>query len=238
MLFFQAKNRHRYCCASLLCFCVALAGLLLPATAMGFWPFVETGPVNTAAPEVVEKVQVVPTPPDVPDEAVALQQQIGDLAKTLFRNLEDPDPENGDLADGVLITTFVDLKKLYRTSSLGRFVSEQLMTEMQQHRYTVVEMRKSDTVMVQQKRGEYGLTRDPAEMRDMVAAGAMLTGTYTPMKNHVMLNARIIDNRSAKLLASANVILPRNSLTEQLLADSVTAKVRTAEPIYMKRLEL
>jgi TolB-like protein len=171
-------------------------------------------------------------------EAAALRADIQGLADELFRNLGDADPENGDLGKGVLVCTFVELKKLSRTSSLGRYVAEQLMHEMQQHRYEVLEIRKSQAVKLQEKRGEFGLSRDPAAISRTVAAGAMLTGTYTPNKDTIVINARIIDNGSARLLSSATAIIPRNQLAEQLLADSASVREEKPEPMYLKKLEL
>lgn len=207
-----------------------LALLVFPAQAAAFWPFSqETPPKKAAAP--VEPVLTV-------NEAAALRAEIQGLANELFRNLADADPENGDLNKGVLVCTFVELKKLSRTSSLGRYVAEQLMNEMQQRHYEVVEIRKSQAVMLQEKRGEFGLSRNPAEVSQTVAAGAMLTGTYTPSKDSIVINARIIDNRSAKLLSSATAIIPRNQLTEQLLADTASVREAKPEPLYLKKLEL
>ena len=179
-------------------------------------------------------------PPEITvnEAAAALRTEIQGLANELFRNLADADPENGDLAKGVLVCTFVELKKLSRTSSLGRYVAEQLMNEMQQRRYEVVEIRKSQAVMLQEKRGEFGLSRNPAEISQTVDAGAMLTGTYTASKDSIVINARIIDNRSAKLLSSATVIIPRNQLAEQLLADTASVRLAKPEPLYLKKLEL
>ena len=142
------------------------------------------------------------------------------------------------LADGLIVCTFVDLKKLYRTSSFGRYLAEQLMNEFQSRNYTVVELRKSSSVMIQEKKGEYGLSRDPDELGSSVDAGAMLTGTYTETDNNIIVNAKIIDNRTAKLLSSATMIFPRNQLSNRLLADSSTAVTKQPEPIYMKRLEM
>ena len=180
----------------------------------------------------------LPAPQPKINEAAAFRQQVREIAAALFASLADQDPENGDLAEGLVVCSFVDLKKLTRSSSFGRYVAEQLMGELQHRGYTVVEMRKSTSVMVQEKRGEYGLSRDPAEIREDVAAGAMLTGTYTVTGEGVIVNARILDNRRAVLLASATAIVPRNQVTDLLLADSASATTRKAEPIYMKRLEL
>ncbi|EKD33867.1 MAG: hypothetical protein ACD_75C02567G0001 [uncultured bacterium] len=209
-----------------------LALLVFPAQAAAFWPFSQ-GKANTPKAEAI-----APAVPPVltVSEAAALRTEIQGLANELFRNLGDP--ENGGLEQGVLVCTFVELKKLTRTSSFGRYVAEQLMSEMQQHHYEVVEIRKSQAIMLQEKRGEFGLSRNPAEVSQSAAAGAMLTGTYTPSKDSIVINARIIDNRSAKLLSSATAILPRNQLAEELLADTASVRMEKPEPLYLKKLEL
>lgn len=172
------------------------------------------------------------------NKVAMLQHQIRQMAEELFSNLADSDPINGILADGMLVTTFVDLKKLYRTSSFGRHLSEQLMSEFQSNQYKVVEIRKSLNLRIQQRRGEYGLSREAAEINSSVTAGAMLTGTYMATAEHIIVNARILDNRTATLLSSATIIFPRNELTDILLSDAASAHSRPPEPIYMKRLEL
>jgi len=213
-----------------------LALLVLPVQAAAFWPFSQ----ETSPQPKVEKVEAVaPAAPVLTvNEAAVLRTEIQGLANDLFRNLADADPENGDLGKGVLVCTFVELKKLSRTSSFGRYVAEQLMNEMQQRHYEVVEIRKSQAILIQEKRGEFGLSRNPTEVSQAVAAGAMLTGTYTTSKDSIVINARIIDNRSAKLLSSATAIIPRNQLAEQLLADTASVRMEKPEPLYLKKLEL
>ncbi len=224
---FPRKRCPRWPTPSSLLKIVALALLVFPVQALAFWPFSQEKPqVEAVAPAITV------------NEAAALRTEIQGLANELFRNLADADPENGDLGKGVLVCTFVELKKLSRTSSLGRYVAEQLMNEMQQRHYEVVEIRKSQAVMLQEKRGEFGLSRNPAEISQTVAAGAMLTGTYTASKDSIVINARIIDNRSAKLLSSATAIIPRNQLAEQLLADTASVREAKPEPLYLKKLEL
>ncbi|MBU4230243.1 MAG: hypothetical protein KKG88_08060 [Proteobacteria bacterium] len=213
---------------------VVLALLIFPAQAAAFWPFSQ----EKASTPKAEAVAPAATPVLTVSEAAALRTEIQGLANELFRNLANGNPENGGLEQGVLVCTFVELKKLTRTSSFGRYVAEQLMSEMQQHHYEVVEIRKSQAIMLQEKRGEFGLSRNPAEVSQSAAAGAMLTGTYTPSKESIVINARIIDNRSAKLLASATAIIPRNQLAEELLADTASVRMEKPEPLYLKKLEL
>ena len=181
-------------------------------------------------------------PPDVSvqpaGELLGMQREIKSLADELFRNLGDADPESGDLSGGVVVCTFVELKRLTRTSSLGRHVAEQMLREVQQRHYGVVELRKGQAVRIDERLGEFGLAREPAEIGQTAAAGAMLTGTYSVVKDGLVLNARIIDNRSGRLLSAATKVLPRNELIDELLSDSATARTAKPAPMYMKRLEL
>lgn len=171
-------------------------------------------------------------------EAHALRQRIRDMAEELFANLEDPDPQVGDIADGLLVSTFVDINKLYRTSSFGRYLAGQLMNEFQRYAYPVKDMRKSTNVMVEEKRGEFGLSRDVDEISASHEAGAMLTGTYFVGESEIIVNARILDNESSTLLSSATVIFPRNNLGNLMLQDTASARKQQADTvIYMKKLE-
>lgn len=176
-------------------------------------------------------------PAEKSEEACALITQVRKLAGGLLANLEDPDPQIGDLGDGMLVTTFVDMNKLYRSSSFGRYLSEQMMNEFQSHTYKVIDIRKSVSVVVQEKRGEFGLSRDPDEIGASASAGAMLTGTYLVGKDDIIVNARILDNESSVLLSSATAIFERNEFTEKMLQDAASAKIHSSEVSYLKKLE-
>lgn len=203
------------------------AGLRPTPVAAAIWPFslLESDP---------------PSPVIEINETADLRGELGRVAAELFANLADADPEYGELAGGVVVVSFVDQKNLQRTSSFGRYLAEQLMNELQQRQVAVLELRKSNSILIQEKRGEYGLSRNHAEIREEVTAAAMLTGTYTVTPRQIVVNARIIDNRSARLLTSATAVLPRNEVVNALLAERATATVSgpPPEPIYMKRLEL
>ena len=172
------------------------------------------------------------------NEARELDQDIQKMARQLFVNLEEPDPQVGDLADGIVMSSFVDLKKLTRTSSFGRYLAEQLMTEFQHHGYRVVELRKRSSIMVQEKRGEYGLSRGVTQIKQGVAARTMVTGTYTIAGDTIMVNAKVLDNKNASLLSSATLLFAKNALTDLLLSDAASAAPRKKEVTYMKKLEL
>ncbi len=205
-----------------------LMGGLGPEQAAASWLF-SVKPEPITEPEPVIEI----------NETADLREEMGRVADELFANLADPDPENGDLVGGVVVVSFVDQKNLHRTSSFGRYLAEQLMNELQQRQVAVLELRKSNSILIQEKRGEYGLSRNHAEIGEAVAAAAMMTGTYTVTPRHIVVNARIIDNRSARLLTSATAVIPRNEVANALLAERATAFTGPPlEPMYLKRLEL
>ena len=161
------------------------------------------------------------------------------MAGALFAHLgDDADPSQGDLAGGIVVSSFVDLRQLTRTSSFGRYLAEQLMGEFQQRGYRVVEIRKSKDILIQERRGEYGLSRNPGEITPEVAAQALVTGTYTVTEDSILVNAKVLDNRSAVMLSSATMVFPRTRLANRLLADSASARPPRArqEMTTMKRL--
>lgn len=198
--------------------------------------------LGTAFPALADQDTVSAKPDEqiVSDikSAPQLKKTVGKLAEELVQNLEMTASRRVSGSEGLIVCTFVDLNKLYRTSSFGRYIAEQLMGEFQQQGFRVVEMRKSTSIMVQEKHGEYGLSRKPDEIRPETAASVMLTGTYMPTDNYIIVNARIMDNRDSTLLSSATALFPRNVLAEQLLADSSTGVKKSRGPLYMKRLAL
>lgn len=180
--------------------------------------------------------QAPPTPPH--QEATGLVLSVEAMTEELLSNLEDADPFAGNLADGLVVTTFVEANKVTRTSSFGRYLTEQLMNEFQRHAYKVIEIRKAEAIHVQEKRGEFGLARQQEKIHQEIAVGAMLTGTYMVGPADILVTARILDNRTSALLASSTVIFPKNMLTQLMLADSASARSRQPQAIYLKQMDL
>ena len=167
-----------------------------------------------------------------------LLSAIDDIANQLSENLQNIGPGQELLDNGLVICSFVELKKLARTSSFGRYLADGLINAFQQRQYRVVEIRKTRDILIQPGRGEYGLSRDPAQIRGEATAGAVLTGTYTLGEDKVLVNARIVGNRDSEVLSSAAVIIPATPLVKKLLADRVTAKGAADQVfVYVKKLK-
>lgn len=138
----------------------------------------------------------------------------------------------------VAVTTFVNLDNLYATSSLGRYLGEQLLGELRQAGMEVVEVRKTPGLLVSSRHGEYALSRDMAELSAVQNVQALLVGTYTVTGTEVLVNARLLRNEDNRVLAAATMILPLGPLASHLLADeSMPAAAMGTSPVTVRAFE-
>lgn len=137
-------------------------------------------------------------------------------ADTLVSNLKALEIDKGEL---IVLTTFVDVDDLGRSTTLGRLIPQQISSRLAQKGYKTVEIKDMPPqIEVREGSGEFGLSRrvDPVNKRD--TGYAVLTGTYAVGANTVMVNARIIRSKDHVVLAGADYDLPA-SLNVQKLAE-------------------
>jgi TolB-like protein len=153
-----------------------------------------------------------------------LMAMVGALARQLLANAEE------EVADDfiVAVSSFVNLNDLYRTSALGRYISEQLMGELQMAGVSIVELRRTPSILISRGQGEFNLSRDMNELAFIHYAHATLVGTYTVVENQLMLNTRLLRNRDNKVLSSGALVVPLDSVTKGLLADETSSAARGA----------
>lgn len=164
---------------------------------------------------------LVPTPPlamaegqPVLSPGSILQQQVHKLGAGLMANSSEP------MADfGLVITSFVNLNKLYATSSFGRLLAEMMLTEMQKAGLDLVDVRMSSALQIRQGQGEYGLSRDMNQLAYVHDAQAVIVGTYNVAGNEVMVNARLLHSGDGKVLAASSSVIPLSEMVVELLAD-------------------
>ncbi len=143
------------------------------------------------------------------------RDKIQELGKLLVSNAREELDEDYT----VIVTTFVNLNDLYRTSSLGRYISEQLVSEFQQAGLNIIEIRKSPSIMISKDFGEYGLSRDMEELDFVHQAQALVVGTYTFSDGKLFLNARLLQNRDGLILSSGSLAFNIDSVAAGFLAD-------------------
>ncbi len=159
-----------------------------------------------------------------------LRHKVRNLTAQLLGNAGD---EYGDNFV-VTVSTFVNLNRLYQTSALGRYFSEQLITELQFAGVRVIDVRKSPGIMIRESYGEYGMSRDMEELSYVHASQVMIVGTYSIVDNQVFINARMLRNPDGMVLSSASLVFGLDSVSHGLLADE-GMPVRTAAPVKVRQ---
>ncbi len=107
----------------------------------------------------------------------------------------------------LVLTSFVQLGQLNKTTTFGRLISESLFNELHIRKFKVTDFRGQDAVVVN-KNGEFHLTRDTKKLKDQIdTVEYIVVGTYSQFENEsILINARIMDSLSGELISSARVI--------------------------------
>ncbi len=160
-----------------------------------------------------------------------MRQRVADLVQQLLASAAEEVRDNFTVTVG----TFVNANQLYATSSLGRFLSEQLITELQKAGVEVVEVRKTPSILVSRDDGVYGLSSDMDELTFVHNAQAMVVGTYAVAGDEIFVNARLLRNRDGMVLASGSLAFGEDDLCRAMLADEGTP-VRAGKPVKIRPL--
>jgi TolB-like protein len=148
---------------------------------------------------------------DAPQQNLSQQAQMKtkSLDDTIVR-LSDKLKDNSTLdlekiSGTVTVTSFVDLNNLDKTTQFGRLLGESMLSELFSRGFNVSDFRGQGVITID-KDGEFYITRDARKLEAEVPNTYILVGTYTKIGGSTLLNARIIDNTTGKLVASARDI--------------------------------
>ena len=145
--------------------------------------------------------------------------------KPAIRNICDQLFDNAHMRfedTAIAVMTFVNLNDLYRTSSLGRYLSEQLITELQKKEVFVIDVRKTPGVMIREGYGEYSLSRQIEELDRSYVVEAVVVGTYTLGNDRIFINSRLLRAIDGMVLSSGSIELGLNEMTLPMLKDEMT----------------
>ncbi len=110
------------------------------------------------------------------------------------------------------------------------------MGELQRAGFSVVEIRKTESLMLKPRFGEYGLSRDIQEIARSSSASYVLAGTYITRGRFVLINARLVSNENNLIASSGLKILRRDPFIEKMLWPS--ASPVTTPPVRVPIKEL
>ena len=86
-----------------------------------------------------------------------------------------------------------------KTTEFGRVISESLINELSNRGFNIIEFRGQMAVSINDE-GEYFISRKPHELKNKIPNTYVVVGTYSRQAGKIMLNARVIDNITGKLL--------------------------------------
>lgn len=117
----------------------------------------------------------------------------------------------------ILITSTANITDLNTTSAFGLMVSEQVGDRFAQFGFPVIDLRTRHNVKVQERSGEYMLSRDIKKISKKHAAGAVLLGTYATGKNRIYVSTRLVRPADNRILASYDFELPMGPDAKKLV---------------------
>ena len=132
-----------------------------------------------------------------------LESTIASLAAQMVEN------KKMDTNKPILITSFVRLDEFKQTSECGRIVSESLINELSNRGFDITEFRGQMAISINDE-GEYFISRKPHELKSKIPNTYVVVGTYSRQMGKIMLNARVIDNITGKIITSARATYVHN----------------------------
>ncbi|MBI5558394.1 MAG: hypothetical protein HY885_12230 [Deltaproteobacteria bacterium] len=163
-------------------------------------------------------------PADPMETATELKLKVRELTQQLLDHANEPMADQSR----IIVTTFVNLHHLYKTSGLGRAISEQMISEFQRSGIEVIEVRMTPSIQIREGFGEYGLSRDMAQLSYVQDAQAVVVGTYTVSDGQVVVNARLLQQGDGLVLSSGSIALPANAMVRCLLKDEAVPPPKAA----------
>ncbi|WP_051257840.1 FlgO family outer membrane protein [Desulfovibrio cuneatus] len=116
-----------------------------------------------------------------------------------------------------LPVSFVNQDNMESSSSFGRYIAEQMFYEFNQRGFPIREYRIGCDISMREGEGDFFLTRAQGE-RTVPAGSVVVAGTYYADSQNIFVNARLIRPGDGRVLRTANMVLPANSLTRRMLA--------------------
>ncbi len=116
----------------------------------------------------------------------------------------------------VIITSFVRLDQFKKTTEFGRIVSESLINELSNRGFNIIEFRGQLGVSVNDQ-GEYFITRKVREMKGKTPNTYVVVGTYSRQFKKVILNARVIDNITGRIITSARATYNHGKVSDCMM---------------------
>lgn len=145
------------------------------------------------------------------------KMDLHDYAEQLARQLFDTsgyiDSSNGIVIGTILPADTLTPSENIRLSHVGLQLQESFATLATQAGLKVIEYKALKNIELIDT-ADLMLSRDVNKILDNVNAQYVLTGTYIPMENDIIVNVRLIETYNKTIVAAATATLPLSNLWE------------------------
>ncbi|MEA3330674.1 MAG: FlgO family outer membrane protein, partial [Campylobacterota bacterium] len=132
---------------------------------------------------------------------IAIVPTVGQAALLTSSEL---DKHTESLTKNIIVTSMVDVNNFRQSSDFGRLYSESMMTNFKRLGWNVIDFR-GKKLFVQAKSGEFYLDR--VKLKDIPVDSIIYVGTYGEYQNGLLLNMRMLDYKTNKVVTASNVQL-------------------------------
>ena len=158
----------------------------------------------------------------IPAEARELRLKVRELADQMLVGV---DPVYS--AHVAVPTTFVNQENFGQTSTLGRFIAEQLLHELSQRGFPVREYRLGKAVRSNGREGDFLLEHTRRSLSAKQPGVLFVVGTYLVDRQAIFINARLVGG-NGDIIRTAQLLMPNSSLTRRMLVGGTNAGTTTA----------
>lgn len=167
-----------------------------------------TVPFGSVTPEAnTNKVQTMPTRVKKMD----LHDYAENIARQLFDTSGYIDSSNGIVIGTILPADTLTPSDNIKLSHIGLQLQESFATLATQAGLKVIEYKTLNNVELVNN-ADLMLSRDVDKILDNVNAQYVLTGTYIPMENDIIVNVRLIETYNKTIVAAATATVPLSNL--------------------------
>ncbi|WP_299495054.1 FlgO family outer membrane protein [uncultured Shewanella sp.] len=202
--FYSGKQGWLRQCKQLLCIAIyGISIILVGCSANEGEAFTEKGSVNMGNSQQMKAVK-------------GTQQTLTGfqaLAYVSSRILDDLVQFNQGLFETqlIVVTTPVFLNELTQTNPLGLALQDSLMTGLQQRQFTVIDANMSHNIQITPT-GDFMLSRDWKQLPASLMVDHALVSTMSVTSEGVILNVRLLNIDSRRLVSSAQAFFSDNEL--------------------------
>lgn len=157
-----------------------------------------------------------------------------DATSTLKDKLTTTLPQNSL----ILVSTLLNVDDLYKTSSFGRIVSDQIASAFHNSGYRIIGMEMPIDLFVMEKGGSLKLSDETKEILRPYHAAVIVGGVYAAGKKNTYVSLRIVDIKTKNVISSTDFSVPMGPDAKKLLESKAVGSagsrsepdVKTDEP--------